>query len=59
MNLAAINKLRDLDNHSLAAVARNHGISSVPNFTTRDALRLAIIDKIVERELKDQKEGNT
>lgn len=57
MNLAGINRLRDLKTEDLRALARKLGADEI-TYMTGDAIRLAIIDKIVERELKTQKEGS-
>ena len=54
MILAEINSLRDLTYDELAREA--HRLDLTPSmFPTPDSLRLALIDAIVERELKTQR----
>lgn len=57
MKLAEINALAELDRTELIAVALEVGVTLTPDvasqsFPTGDSLRLAIIEKLIEKELK-------
>lgn len=57
MKLAEINTLAELDRTELIAVALEHGVILSPDvaaksFPTSDALRIAIIEKVVEKEVR-------
>lgn len=53
MTLHEINELKALTYDELVRRARGYGIDAA-NFATRDSLRLAIIDRIIGRELGER-----